>query len=381
MSTEGDESLYKTADYFYEKMNRGYNKYINSRKQNLAKQIDLINYLDSFDKIDNNKYLNKIKVNKNKPILLNSVRKDIFDYKKSKTSNNSKNSTNNNSQNYKIKYFNTHINLSSNSNKNEKNNGQINLKSSFNSSNLKKNFIFNNRFDETKKNIRYDSFFDSQKSNSTKLDNTNSKFLKSKLLESPFALSSSLENKKRYYFPKFNNIKINNTFNKPKTKINKTKKILNPFKYSNNYKQNCILKNILKHPNLKLLYDTNEKRAKMNVKSQSESNKKKLSLLKYQHNLIKNTFLPLDGGEKRKLLESFNKINLSVNDKKKIDLFGYLMEIQKKEKELIQEHNEIEEIYDKNIEKIGFTPTGKRKIHIGKMKFKDIFHKNKEYFK
>jgi len=119
----------------------------------------------------------------------------------------------------------------------------------------------------------------------------------------------------------------------------------------------------------------------MNVKSQSESNKKKLSLLKYQHNLIKNTFLPLDGGEKRKLLESFNKINLSVNDKKKIDLFGYLMEIQKKEKELIQEHNEIEEIYDKNIEKIGFTPTGKRKIHIGKMKFKDIFHKNKEYFK
>lgn len=381
MSIEGDESLYKTADYFYEKMNRGYNKYINSRKQKLAKQIDLINYLDSFDKIDNSKYLNKNKVSKNKPILLNSNKKDIFDYKKSKTSNNSKNSTNNNSQNYKIKYYNTHINLSSNYNKNAKNYGQINLKTSFNSSNLKKNFIFNNQFDETKKNIRYDSFFDSQKSNSTKHDYINSKFLKNKLLESPFVLSSSLENKKRYYFPKFNNIKINNTFNKRKTKINKTKKILNPFKYSNNYKQNCILKNILKHPNLKLLYDTNEKRAKMNVKSQSESNKKKLSLLKYQHNLIKNTFLPLDGGEKRKLLESFNKINLSVNDKKKIDLFGYLMEIQKKEKELIEEHNEIEEIYDKNIEKIGFTPTGKRKIHIGKMKFKDIFHKNKEYFK
>ena len=335
MSTEGNESLYETSDCFYEKMNRGYNKYINSRKQKLAKQIDLINYLDSFDKIDNNKYLNKNKVSKNKPILLNSGKNDIFNYKNSKISKtNSKNSTNNNSQIYKNKYFNTHINLSSNSNKNEKNYGQINLKTSFNSSTLKNNFIFNNKFDETKKNIRYDSFFDSQKSNSTKYEYTNSKFLKSKLLESPFTLSSSLENKKRFNFPKFNNIKINNTFNKRKTKINKTKKILNPFKYSNNYKQSCILKNILKHPNLKLLYDTNEKRAKMNVKSQSDSNKKKLSLIKYQSNLIKNTFLPLDGGEKRKLLESFNKINLSVNGKKKIDLFGYLIEIQKKRKRI-----------------------------------------------
>ena len=43
-------------------------------------------------------------------------------------------------------------------------------------------------------------------------------------------------------------------------------------------------------------------------------------------------------------------------------------------------HNEIEEIYCKNIEKLGFSPTGKRKIHIEKMTFKDVFkNKSKKY--
>ena len=122
-----------------------------------------------------------------------------------------------------------------------------------------------------------------------------------------------------------------------------------------------------------MLYDTDENRAKKSVKSQNESNKKKLSLIKYQSNLIENALIPLDRGEELKLIKSFNKINLSVGNKKKIELNKYLREIQRKEKELIEDHNEIEDNYGKNIEKIGFSPIGKRKIHIGRMKFIDAF--------
>ena len=50
-----------------------------------------------------------------------------------------------------------------------------------------------------------------------------------------------------------------------------------------------------------------------------------------------------------------------------------MKDIQRKEKELIEDHNEIEDNYGKNIEKIGFSPIGKRKIHIGRMKFIDAF--------
>ena len=142
--------------------------------------------------------------------------------------------------------------------------------------------------------------------------------------------------------------------------------------------QNCILKQILVNPDLKLLYDTNENRAKKSVKSQNELSKKKFSLVKYQTNLIENALLPLDSGEKKKLLESFNKINLSAQNRKKVELNKYLKEIQKKEKDLIENHNEIEVNYGKNIEKIGFSPIGKRKIHIGKMLFKDIFIEKKK---
>ena len=43
-----------------------------------------------------------------------------------------------------------------------------------------------------------------------------------------------------------------------------------------------------------------------------------------------------------------------------MDLITYLDEIQRKEKELIESHNEIENIYNSNIQRIGFTPSGKK---------------------
>ena len=173
-----------------------------------------------------------------------------------------------------------------------------------------------------------------------------------------------------------NNI-TNYSSHKSKHKKNKGK-VINPFKYSNSYKENFILEQILKHPNLKLLYETNERRALNMIKSHSKSIKKKLSLKNYQQNLLKNSLLPLDKAEKQKLQISFDKINNSIKNKKILDLCEYLTEIQEKEKALIENHNEIGGIYSKNIEKIGFPFAGKRKIHIEKMTFTDIF-KNRKY--
>ena len=116
------------------------------------------------------------------------------------------------------------------------------------------------------------------------------------------------------------------------------------------------------------------------IRSHSKSLKKNLSLKKYQQNLVKNTLIPFDRGERIKIIQSFQKINKNVRQNKKLDLFEYIKEIQRQEKELVMNHNEIEEIYCKNIEKLGFSPTGKRKIHIEKMTFKDVFkNKSKKY--
>ena len=60
MSNKEDDSINKTTDYFYEKMKKGYNNYINSRKTKYKKRIELIKYLDSLNQVINyNDYLNK----------------------------------------------------------------------------------------------------------------------------------------------------------------------------------------------------------------------------------------------------------------------------------------------------------------------------------
>ena len=375
MSNEEDDSIHKTADYFYQKMNKGYNKYINSRKNKYKKRSELIKYLDSLNQIINyNEYLNKNHNSKNNDVSMNSSTKCILSYHTSNTFNNNSNNNKNNKQS------NLHINLTS-SNFNKNNLNQINLKTTFNNSYIKQKLLsFNNNFETTNKNSKNNFNYEYQKLNLNKKTHLNSNSFNKNLLESHSKYPSLLKNNKSSNLVTFKNIN-NTSLNKKKLKLNKSKKILNPFKYSNNYMQNCILKQILVNPDLKLLYDTNENRAKKSVKSQNESSKRKLSLVNYQANLIENALLPLDSGETKKLLDSFNKINLSVQNRKKIELNKYLKEIQKKEKDLIENHNKIEVNYGKNIEKIGFSPIGKRKIHIGKMIFKDIFVENRKHNK
>ena len=360
MLKENEKSFNNNTDYLLEKMNIGNKKYINKRKQQLSKRAYLINYSDNFNKKE---YINSNKDLKSKNIFLNS---DIKNLTTSKNLNKVLNKSNNNSSycdlNLSSNYKNKSINYPQN---------KINLKSHFNSFNLiNKNINFKN-YKEINKNTRYDSFIDYQKINLIKPDFFNTNFLKDRTIESKLNSLYSHKIDKNTNLIKINK-NINRTFYKGK---NKKYTILNPFKYSSNYRENNILKQILKHPNLKLLYETNEIRAKNMVQSHSKSLKKNLSLKKYQQNLVKNTLMPFDRRDRRMLLQSFQKINKDVVQNRKLDLFEYLKEIQKKEKELVMNHNELEEIYSKNIEKIGFPVTGKRKIHIEKMKFIDVFQK------
>ena len=376
MSIKEDDSINKTTDYFYEKMKKGYNSYINSRKTKYKKRIELIKYLDSLNQVINyNDYLNKNHNSKNNEISMNPSTK----YSVNLISNNLNKSLSNSNNNKNNKKSNLHINLtSSNFYKNKNNTNQINLKTSFNNPYIKQKLLLHfNNFEMTNKNSKKNFNCENKNLNLGKNTHLNSNSFNKNLKESNSKYPSLLKNNKSSNLATFKN-KINTSLNKTKLKLNKSRKIINPFKYSNNYMQNCILKQILVNPDLKLLYDTNENRAKKSVKSQNELSKKKFSLVKYQTNLIENALLPLDSGEKKKLLESFNKINLSAQNRKKVELNKYLKEIQKKEKDLIENHNEIEVNYGKNIEKIGFSPIGKRKIHIGKMLFKDIFIEKKK---
>ena len=376
MSNKENDSINKTTDYFYEKMKKGYNNYINSRKTKYKKRIELIKYLDSLNQVINyNDYLNKNHNSKNNEISMNPSTK----YSLNLISNNLNKSLSNSNNNKNNKKSNLHINLtSSNFYKNKNNTNQINLKTSFNNPYIKQKLLLHfNNFEMTNKNPKKNFNCENKNLNLDKKTHLNSNSFNKNLKESNSKYPSLLKNNKSSNFATFKN-KINTSLNKTKLKLNKSRKIINPFKYSNNYMQNCILKQILVNPDLKLLYDTNENRAKKSVKSQNELSKKKFSLVKYQTNLIENALLPLDSGEKKKLLESFNKINLSAQNRKKVELNKYLKEIQKKEKDLIENHNEIEVNYVKNIEKIGFSPIGKRKIHIGKMLFKDIFIEKKK---
>ena len=379
-----NEKSFNNTDYLFEKMNSENKNYIiNKRKQKLSKETNLINYSDN---VNNKEYFDNNKNHKSKIILLNYDIKNISSNSNriSNTANNSKIKfdyiKDNNKSNKKI-ILDSNLNTSSNY-KNKKKNytlNNFNLKSHFNSFNfLNKNIILNN-FKENNKNNRYKSIVDYPTINIKKPEHFNSVFFKDRLSEAKLS---------PLYFHKFDkninliriNYNINRTFNKQKNKKNKNNKIFSPFRYSNNINENHILKQILKHPSLKTLYETNEIRARNMIRSHSKSLKKNLSLKKYQQNLVKNTLIPFDRGERIKIIQSFQKINKNVRQNKKLDLFEYIKEIQRQEKELVMNHNEIEEIYSKNIEKLGFSPIGKRKIHIEKMTFKDVFkNKSKKY--
>ena len=153
MSNKEDDSINKTTDYFYEKMKKGYNNYINSRKTKYKKRIELIKYLDSLNQVINyNDYLNKNHNSKNNEISMNPSTK----YSLNLISNNLNKSLSNSNNNKNNKKSNLHINLTSSTfYKNKNNTNQINLKTSFNNPYIKQKLLLHfNNFEMTNKNSK-----------------------------------------------------------------------------------------------------------------------------------------------------------------------------------------------------------------------------------
>ena len=412
MSKEYSISIFKKGeeDTLFERLCKGHENLINLRKRKIFKRTQLIKGINNYYIQANNfKYLFPKKENKklesfsirdNFPTIKKSndnnnlnktISHDKFQIDINKNQNNKKKISNLciDSYNKKVKY--TFSNVLKKSN-------DLKLNRTF-YKNIKKNKISINCKIIDNKNEEDDCFRNRIIKNIKQLNkdiklNKNKKFKRKKVkslsfricnrnkkLLSYFTISSKnkikgknshLNSDRRNNNNSTNDLNIKKAKNQKKSKFKS--KSNSKIKYSNNYEQNCICKNILNHPNLRILYQTNEIRIKKMIKCQSKENKNKYTTTKYQNNLMKNTISPLNDELKIKLLKSFSKINNYMETEKKINLHKYLNEIQHKEKRIIKYHNKINEKYINNIEKMGLIPE-KHFLKLEKIIFKDIFRK------
>lgn len=356
-------------------INNSYNNIYNNTYNNIYKNTyNEYNINNTY----NNKEYNRVNIN-----TFNNAFNNVCD----KTLNNTFNNKYNNTYNNQNKIYNSilnqnkiNINFYKEDNKNEENTMNT-TKSSFKKKLNKKNKNIKFSIDmntNINSNTNINTSYNKERSKSISLNITDN----SKNLITYFNILPSRSRKKRkltyIFYDRKNNEEENNTKNKINKTIDLTKKNKSKqkskAKYSNNFVKDCICKQILNNPNLKILYQTNEYRIKKNIKSQSKANKNKFNIIKYQTNLMKNTISPLNDELRIKLIKSFSKLNNYIGMTKKINLQKYLNEIQSKEKKIIKEHNNLKQNYINNIKKIGLLPE-KNPLILEKIVFKNIFKK------
>jgi hypothetical protein len=130
---------------------------------------------------------------------------------------------------------------------------------------------------------------------------------------------------------------------------------------------------ILKNPDLKVLYNINRKKMIKMIKSQSKTNKLKLSLKDYQNNLIRNNPKLKTEFLKRTLNKGFQYLQIQdkMTEKKTKSLVKYINYIQNKELDVINESNNFNQnLYSKMIE-LGFSPR-KYDFKVEKIEYKDV---------
>ncbi len=310
----------------------------NNLKQNIAINQNL-NNIDNEYNINNtynNKEYNRVNIN-----TFNNAFNNMYN----KTLNNTFNNKYNNTYSNQNKIYNStlnqnkiNINFYKEDNKNEENTMNT-TKSSFKKKLNKKNKNIKFSIDmntNLNSNTNINTSYNKERSKSISLNITDN----SKNLITYFNILPSRSRKKRkltyIFYDRKNNEEEDNTKNKINKTIDLTKKNKSKqkskAKYSNNFVKDCICKQILNNPNLKILYQTNEYRIKKNIKSQSKANKNKFNIIKYQTNLMKNTISPLNDELRIKMIKSFSKLNNYIGMTKKINLQKYLNEIQSKEK-------------------------------------------------
>lgn len=377
----------------FKRLNKGQENLINSRRQKLFKRTQMINSFNDYYKQLNN-FNNIYKINhkklKNKIETISnnySIKKELnnIDESKSRVTLNTV-ALKNKAKKIKI----SHLEINSYDKK-----GKLylpyKLKKKFDKkNNTISNFEKREKKKEENKNENNDTSNSKRRKSEIRLKLFNLDKIKYKGRSKSISFNNFDNNKNFLSYLELSSKKINKKDRKIRTQIfrinnlpnlNKNnnkriliKKLLLKNKCSTNFFKNCICEKILNNPNLKLLYQTNENRIKNMIKSQSKKNKKKLTILKYQNNLIKNTISPLTEIQKNKLMKSFKKINNYVEGDKKMNICKYLREIQKKEKKIINSNNDLNEEYIKKIREIGLS-SEKYILKIEKIEFKDIFDK------
>ena len=140
--------------------------------------------------------------------------------------------------------------------------------------------------------------------------------------------------------------------------------------------KNRVFTNILKHPDLELLYNINRKKIIRMIKSQSKNNKLRFSLLDYQNNLINNCPKLKTENHLYTLHKGFQYLNDQNQTNESESLIDYINFIQLKELDVINQTN----LYNQNLYfkflELGLSPK-KFNLRPEKIEYKDVLNNYK----
>ena len=208
-----------------------------------------------------------------------------------------------------------------------------------------------------------------------KLSVTSSKFNSSKTIEK-ISKSEKKENIKNNTYTIFpSKFKNNDNDNNNKIKLIKKKKEKDNTIYDRLLKSR-VYNNILKNPDLELLYNINRKKIVRMIKSQSKNNKQKLSLIDYQNNLLRNYPKLKTENHIYNLKKGFQYLNDQNQTNESESLIDYIYFIQHQELDVINQNNLYNQnLYFKFIE-LGLSPK-KFNLRPEKIEYKDVLNKYK----
>jgi len=206
-----------------------------------------------------------------------------------------------------------------------------------------------------------------------KLSVTSSKFNSSKTIEK-ISKSEKKENIKNNTYSIFpSKFKNNNNNNKIKLIIKKKEKDNTIY---DSILKNRVYNNILKNPDLELLYNINRKKIVRMIKSQSKNNKQKLSLIDYQNNLLRNCPKLKSENHIYNLHKGFQYLNDQNQTNESESLIDYINFIQHQELDVINQNNLYNQnLYFKFIE-LGLSPK-KFNLRPEKIEYKDVLNNYK----
>ena len=380
----------KLKSLFSSSMTQSYNFFVKQNKNILAKEM--INLSKQYLSLNNNSYSRDS--NNDKKVSYYKEISPSFNTSSTKKIVNLLKTENNNSK-IRYSFINGINNLSTNFRRKSKNIIPNNIKSNFNMSKEDKIILTQksrnivDKINKKKKKKSKSKSKTKSKHNSItslrgshnnsknniikikKFSVTSSKFNSSKTIDK-ISKSEKKENIKNNTYTIFPNKFQNNNH---KIKIINKKKDKDKDIYDSILKSR-IYNNILKNPDLELLYNINKKKIVKMIKSQSKNNKLKLSLIDYQNNLINNCPKLKTENHIYNLNKGFQYLNAQNQTNESESLVDYIDFIQHKELDTINQSNLYNQnLYFKFIE-LGLSPR-KFNLRPEKIEYKDVLNNYK----